>query len=214
MPAFTNNLTPAQLASQQPPKQPLVSHVNMQLDSFLANSNIEDLRAIVRTLLATGPAGTTGTFTKIARNRVLHTAASRVPPSSSFFTTDPTTNHGLPQKPLWDAISRARALFGVGLGFESVPILASIVSTASDFTFEMDSEMEDALIVIDADIAQALQSCREQLTHGDLVKDRDAARAAVAALRTALQDCRSVIEGWGGEFPFEKSILSLEGWKL
>lgn len=81
--------------------------------------------------------------------------------------------------------------------------------------WELDSEMEDALIVLDADLAQAVQSCREQLISGsDLVKDINGARDAVAALRSAINECRDVVESWGGEFPLEKGMMSIEGWKF
>ena len=101
----------------------------------------------------------------------------------------------------------------MGLGFQSVPILVTIVQAASTTTFDIDSDMEDALIVVDADIAQCLQSCREQLQAGDVL-DRESAKAALADLRKALIECRSAIEAWGGEFPLEKGVLALEGWKL
>lgn len=104
---------------------------------------------------------------------------------------------------------------GVGLGFESLPILISIVDTARTYKYELDSDMEDALIVIDADIAQALQSCREQLASGDnLVKDRDSARETLDKLRNVLVESRRDIEAWGGEFPLEKAELAIQGWKL
>ncbi|KIO23618.1 hypothetical protein M407DRAFT_107936 [Tulasnella calospora MUT 4182] len=206
--------TSTNAASAPMPQKPLVSHVNMQLDSFLANSNIDDLRAIVRCLLATGPVDTTSAFTKIARSRVSTTAPRRTHPPSAFFAVD-SKGSGVPTNALWETITAARILMGVGLGFESLPILVSIVDTARAYKYEPDSDMEDALVVIDADIAQALQSCREQLASGDnLVKHREAARETLDKLRNVLAESRRDIEVWGGEFPFEKGELAIQGWKL
>lgn len=178
------------------------------------SSPFPSLRAIVRCLLATGPVGTTGAFTKIARNRVSTTAPRRMHPPSAFFAVDSKGN-GVPTKALWETVAAARTLMGVGLGFESLPVLISIVDAARPYKFELDSDMEDALIVIDADIAQALQSCREQLASGDnLVKDREAAKETLDKLRNVLVESRKDIEAWGGEFPLEKGELAVQGWKL
>ncbi|KAG8908773.1 hypothetical protein FRB99_003011 [Tulasnella sp. 403] len=209
MPAITTTSTPTTT-----PQRPIVAHVNMQLDSFLANSNIDDLRAIVRSLLATGPAGTVPAFTTIARQRVQRTTGRKLQSPSSYFSTDPS-GQPIPTQALWDTVARARAHFGVGLGFESLPILLTIVNTTRSLRWEIESDMEDALIIIDGDIAQALQSCREQLTHPELVKDKDAARSALSNLKSALIDSRTEVEAWGGEFPFEKGLLCIDGqWKL
>ncbi|KAG8858942.1 hypothetical protein FRB96_004762 [Tulasnella sp. 330] len=194
----------------------MLSHVNMQLDTYLANSDLEDLRAIVRSLLATGPSGTTTAFTSIARNRIQNSTQRKLPSPSSLFTTaSPASSNAMPTKALYDTLARARALFGVGLGFESLPVLTSIVSRILPLQWEIDSEMEDALIVLDADLAQAVQSCREQLqSSGDLVKDIEGARSTVKALREVMDQCRVVVESWGGEFPLEKGMMSIEGWKF
>ncbi|KAG9033318.1 hypothetical protein FRB95_000325 [Tulasnella sp. JGI-2019a] len=174
------------------------------------------LRAIVRSLLATGPTGTTSCFTSIARTRVQHSTPRKLPSPSSLFTTaSPDSSFAVPTKALYDTLARARALFGVGLGFESLPILTSIINRILPLQWEIDSEMEDALIVLDADLAQAIQSCREQLASGsDLVKDMEGARTAVKALRDAMDNCQEVVESWGGEFPLEKGMMSIEGWKF
>lgn len=73
--------------------------------------------------------------------------------------------------------------------------------------------MEDALITVDADLAQCLQSCREQLTANE-VPDRELAKRLLGQLGESLKKAEEAIEGWGGEFPMEKGQMALEGWKL
>lgn len=173
------------------------------------------LRAIVRSLLATGPPGTTACFTSLARTRVQHSTPLKLPSPSALFTTNPPSTSAVPTQALYNTLARARALFGVGLGFESLPILTTIIIRTLPLRWEIDTDMEDALIILDADLAQAVQSCREQLVYGEeLVKDMDSARAAVKALRKAMTQCQEVVESWGGEFPLEKCMMSIEGWKF
>lgn len=187
----------------------------MQLDTYLANSDLEDLRAIVRSLLATGPSGTTSCFTSLARTRVQTTTPRKLPSPNTLFIVDPSTGLAAPTKSLYDTLARARGLFGVGLGFESLPVLTNIIRRMTPLRWEEETEMETALCILDADVAQAVQSCREQLLcPGDLVPDLDAARQTVASLRAALRDCEQAVEAWGGEYPLEKSDMSIKGWKF
>lgn len=44
--------------------------------------------------------------------------------------------------------------------------------------------------------------------------DFEAARATVAQLRSAVNDSFADVKTWGGEFPFERALVSIEYWKL
>ena len=59
--------------------------------------------------------------------------------------------------PLYDLLSRARSLYGAGLGFASLGVLSSIVRATIGLRWEDVGDMADILAVIDADIGQAIQ---------------------------------------------------------
>ena len=64
----------------------------------------------------------------------------------------------VPTPQLNDALTRARSLYGAGMGFASFGILASVVRATLGIRWEEDGEMADALAAIDADIGQAIQA--------------------------------------------------------
>ncbi|KAG8990041.1 hypothetical protein FRB90_001958 [Tulasnella sp. 427] len=215
MPAFApSSYAQTNVAKAPMPEKPLVGHVNMQLDCFLANSNVDDLRAIVRTLLATGPAGTTAALTKIARKRIPSTIDKRVKPANTWFTV---RKDGLytSTPALEDTLKAARTLMGVGLGFDSLPILTEIVEVLNTIEFDLEDEtMEEDLSRLDSDIAQACQSSREQIASGQ-IDDRVAARENLEAMKEALEKCRLVHETAEGDFPLEKAEMAVEGkWRI
>lgn len=59
---------------------------------------------------------------------------------------------------LHDLLTRARSLYGAGLGFASLGLLSSIVRATIGLRWEDDGAMADILAVIDADIGQAIQA--------------------------------------------------------
>jgi len=167
----------------------------------------------MRSLLATGPAGVSSAFTQIARNRVKHANPKQTLCPSSFFYVDASTGDAVATKSLWSFMARARARFGIGLGFESLAMLVTVIHATLPLRWEIDTQMEDDLATIDGDIAQAIQSCKEQIA-GDNVSDFEAARCAVRSLKFALLESQRTVESWGGEFAFERGMMSVEGWKF
>ena len=90
--------------------------------------------------------------------------------------------------------------------------------------------MADVLAVIDADIGQAIQVCplcvdtiassdlgfqssKEEI-EGGRVSDFSIAREAVQDVRRAVNECYSDVQNWGGEFPYERALSSLQCWKF
>ena len=59
---------------------------------------------------------------------------------------------------LHDLLTRARSLYGAGLGFASLGLLSAIVRATIGLRWEDDGDMADILAVIDADIGQAIQA--------------------------------------------------------
>ncbi|EPQ55539.1 hypothetical protein GLOTRDRAFT_115901 [Gloeophyllum trabeum ATCC 11539] len=188
-------------------------HVNLMVDTLIANMRPEDLRAIMRTLLATHSPALASAFTDIARARLVQINAQALPPSSTVFVTTSPSGLSKPAPSLEEVLKRARSLYGAGMGFASLSLLASIVRDTWGRRWEAEGEMIDALTMIDADITQALQSSREEL-EGGRIADLAAARAAAAELREALKGSDAEVTTWGGEFPFERGAASMDHWKF
>lgn len=152
-------------------------------------------------------------FTDAARRRLVQSNAVLKPSCEGLFAIR-TDGRGIePTSELRDILTRARMLYGVGLGFASLKLLAQPVRATARFRWEAGGEIEQVLAEIDADIGQALQSSREEMDSGragNLV----AARAALEELKSAIRESQSAVESWAGPYPFERAAASLEFRKL
>ncbi|KAF9236540.1 hypothetical protein BU15DRAFT_89074 [Melanogaster broomeanus] len=164
-----------------------LGHV-LQVDTLIANSTIDDLRAITRTLLATG----TPSLAAHLQRRHVHDCVK------------PTQNN---------VLARARSLYGAGMGFTSLSLLSSVVTATVGLRWEQEGSMADILAVIDADICQAIQSCKEEL-EGGRVNDLGAARETINKIWTGVEDSSRDVEVWGGEFPYDKTASSIQCWRI
>ncbi|KAI6002279.1 hypothetical protein F5J12DRAFT_906387 [Pisolithus orientalis] len=156
------------------------------VDTLIANATIEDLRAITRNLLASGSPGLASAFTDAARIRLRQTKLDGI--------------HAAPSSSLDNTLARIRSLYGAGM--------ATI-----GLRWGRDGSMAAMLAVIDTDISQAIQSCKEEL-EGGRVNDLTAARDAVNKLWVSVQESLADVKSWGGEFPFERAASSIEFWKF
>lgn len=77
-------------------------------------------------------------------------------PYSLFVRQSHNTAVG-PTDHLYDVLMRVRSLYGAGMGFASLSVLASIVRASVGLRWEDDGDMADILAVIDADVGQAIQ---------------------------------------------------------
>ncbi|PPQ97315.1 hypothetical protein CVT26_006633 [Gymnopilus dilepis] len=193
--------------------RPSLGHVNLMVDTFIANASADDLRSIVRNLLATGPPGTAAAFTSAARSRLRQTTSKSLPNTYQLFRRNNVDGLAVALPHLHDVLTRARSLYGAGLGFGSLKILASIVRATIGLRWEDEGDMADILAVIDADIGQAIQSSKEEI-EADRVLDLSSARETRDTLRRAVQESMVDVKAWGGEFPFERASASLEHWKF
>ncbi|KAI0295127.1 hypothetical protein B0F90DRAFT_1752870 [Multifurca ochricompacta] len=188
-----------------------LNHVNLMVDSFIANARVEDLRATVRILLATMPPSTAQAFTKAARSRLSSSNASPLPHPQVLFYFDGTD--ASPTSGLYDVLAHARALYGAGMGLTSFGIFTTIIRNSLGLRWTPFGTVIDAFTLIDGDICQALQSAKEEIDSGR-AGDLDSTRAKVADLRAALKECADAIARWGGNFPFERAAATLEVWKI
>ncbi|KAF8989350.1 hypothetical protein BDQ17DRAFT_1314368 [Cyathus striatus] len=192
--------------------RPALGHVNLMVDTFIANASVEDLRSITRTLLATGPPGTLPAFIAASRSRLNQTNAKALPNSRRFFHESSDTTFA-PTSYLAESLARARSLYGAGMGFASLEILASVVRASVGLRWQDEGELINALAVVDADISQAIQSCKEEIEGGNVI-NISTAKDRVDVLRAALTESLRDVQEWGGEFQFERASASLQYWKF
>ncbi|KIM74734.1 hypothetical protein PILCRDRAFT_827939 [Piloderma croceum F 1598] len=182
-------------------------------DTFIANAKVDDLRAITRSLLASGSPNLASAFTTAARSRLCQTNAKCPPNPSTLFAIRQNDGMVVPTSQLNEALSRARTLYGAGMGFASLGVLESVVRATIGLRWEDVSELSDILALVDADISQAIQSSKEEIDAGR-IGDLASARQIVTELRVAVRDSFVDCETWGGEFPFERASGSIEFWKF
>ncbi|KAG6848843.1 hypothetical protein H0H93_013563 [Arthromyces matolae] len=188
-------------------------HRNLMVDTFIANANVDDLRSIVRSLLATNSPGLASSFTNAARSRLGQTDSKTCVNPYALFTHQSPTMYAAPTQYLHDVLIRARALYGAGMGFASLKVLTSIVRASVGLQWDEDSDLATLFAFIDADIGQAIQSSKEEI-EGGRVGDWGAARETIDDLRRVVKESKKDVQTWGGEFPFEGTISSLEYWKI
>ncbi|KAL7278416.1 hypothetical protein PYCCODRAFT_1375398 [Trametes coccinea BRFM310] len=193
--------------------RPVLGHVNLMVDTFIANANLEDLRAIVRGMLATSPPSVAAAFTAAARQRLVRVKATDVPDMTGLFASGPDGNSAEPTEKLNGVLLRIRTLYGSGMGFASLRILTRVVGATVGLRWEEDGAMEDTLAIIDADISQAIQSAKEEID-GNRVADFQEAREVVEELRSAVNESQMDAKKWNGAFPFERAASSLEFWRV
>ncbi|KIP02598.1 hypothetical protein PHLGIDRAFT_37827 [Phlebiopsis gigantea 11061_1 CR5-6] len=193
--------------------RPVLGHVNLMVDTFIANASADELRAAVRGLLSSSSPAVASAFTDAARRRLTQTGVARKPACDALFAVRADGRGVGPTAELRDVLGRARMLYGVGLGFASLKLLAQPVRAAARLRWELGGEIEQVLAEIDADIGQALQSSREELD-GGRAGNLNTARAALEELKSAIKESQLALEGWAGSYPFERAAASLEFWKL
>lgn len=163
------------------------------------------LRTIVRSMLATSPPTVSASFIASARHCLGQTLQKSVAKQTALF--EPIEVNGRydikGSAKLNGLLAYARSLYGAGMGFDSIDILTGIVRTATSLRWDPNDTVVNDLAIIDADISQAVQSCKEELAGGH-VRDISIARTALRKLRSCLADCRAEVESWGGEFPFSR----------
>ncbi|KAI6147756.1 hypothetical protein BKA82DRAFT_999614 [Pisolithus tinctorius] len=202
-----------QIVAHSPDGIKAFGHVNLMVDTLIANATIEDLRAITRNLLASGSPGLASAFTDAARIRLRQTIAKRIANTNGLFEPELDGIHAAPSSSLDNTLARIRSLYGAGMGFASLGLLVTIVKATIGLRWGRDGSMAAMLAVIDTDISQAIQSCKEEL-EGGRVNDLTAARDAVNKLWVSVQESLADVKSWGGEFPFERAASSIEFWKF
>jgi len=136
-------------------------------------------------------------------------SSASLPSTSS--TPEPTDPHFTPV--VADLLRRARALFGAGLGLQSLPILTLLIHGTHSLHWSEDGEFVDTLAILDSDISQAVQSSLEEVAASNfdnLLGGVEEGIHVVTDLQKALKGCEAEVESWGGEFPFQRGLANME----
>lgn len=188
-----------------------LGHINLMLDTFIANASVDDLRAITRNLLAIHPGCLTQSYKTCARDRLRRTDNTTELVSATLF--EQIDSFYLPAQSLYDLLSRTRKLYGVGFGSSSLPLLTAIVRATVGIRWRERGETAELLAVIDNDISQAIQSTKEEIASGS-IEDINRIRDAVERLKLAVVDSKKDVLIWNGKFPFGRADISVHCWKL
>jgi hypothetical protein len=177
------------------------------VDTIITNVASDDIRTLVRALLSTSPAHVTDQFCSLAKAHLHHMPIPPAPPVPDLFTTT-TSPEPAPTPAFESLLARARARYGAGLGASSILVLLPIVDAAATIQWTEESPIEDALSIVDCDIAAALLTAKDEVK-----QDGDTARQAVdalARLRASLETVQEKVRVWEGDFPFERSLDALD----
>ncbi|OBZ74957.1 hypothetical protein A0H81_05081 [Grifola frondosa] len=135
--------------------RPVLGHVNLMVDTLIANASIDDLRAIVRSTLATTSPPVASAFTAAARHRLGDQCDCPTVSVRSFHQERRRNDRPDPRV---DECSRSQSvLYGAGMGLASLGVLGVVVRATVGLRWEEGSSMENILASIDADISQAIQ---------------------------------------------------------
>lgn len=179
------------------------------VDTIITNVASDDIRTLVRALLSTSPAHVTDQFCSLAKAHLDHMPIPPAPNAPDLFT------HGaepIPTPAFELLLARARARYGAGLGSSSVLVLLPIVEVAGNIKWSEGSAVEEALSIVDCDMAAALQNARDEIS-----QPGEAGQEAVGTLRKLRSNLEMVeekVQEWGGDFPFERSLDALMSFNL
>ncbi|KAI0319409.1 hypothetical protein OF83DRAFT_1110558 [Amylostereum chailletii] len=192
-----------------------LNHVNLMVDTFIANATVEDLRATMRALLSSSPPATAHVLTRAARSRLMNPNATTLPKDRTIFLSADGSAGGpiVPAPSLPLVLAHARALYGAGLGLKSLSVFANIVRATLGRRWAEEGATTDVLTIVDGDVCQAIQSAKEEI-EGGRAGDLGVARERVAELRAVLRESAKDVRAWTVEFPFERAAESVEYWQL
>ncbi|KXT00854.1 hypothetical protein AC578_962 [Pseudocercospora eumusae] len=171
-----------------------MAHVNLMVDTIIANLPEEGIRSVLRSMLAADPS-ITPTFEH--RTRV-YLEKSSMDVEERFFNTG--KNHAEQTPEFHNAQQRLRCMLGCGMCYESIPLLTAIVQQASSLQ-QLSASLEQALSVVDGDIIQAITAIQKTLLMPSGTRSLTGPeKTPILRLEKAL--CQP--------FPFERGLTALQ----
>ncbi|OHW98376.1 aldo keto reductase [Colletotrichum incanum] len=177
------------------------AHVNMMTDTIITNLPAENLRVIMRSLLAAHPDITT-TFETETRNYIQDVALPVAETQRSSHTDI-----------AWLEKTQAtiRCMLGCGLSCQSIPLMTEVVTLGVRLLLDSDTSKESmltALASIDGDIVQIMTAVEKALLATSRTFLKDDERALVTSLHQSLLDCRTITDEKTLEFPYGRALFS------
>ncbi|KAF2206283.1 hypothetical protein CERZMDRAFT_53475 [Cercospora zeae-maydis SCOH1-5] len=144
--------------SSTPETNAKMAHVNLMTDTIVANLPEEGLRAVLRSMLAVEPS-ITKAFEERARQYLIKQAKL---PKGDLFTND---GKQIKSTSIFhEQQGRIRAMLGCGLCFESLPLLADVISQATGLESNSKNDnLAHDLASVDGDVIQALTAVQKML---------------------------------------------------
>jgi len=192
------------------------AHVNLMTDTILQNIPPDGLRAVMRSILVDNPSFTAGFHLQSAR-WLQKTQPTSLP--ELFISTaakGPFQKPTVHTSPLFENLqSRIRAMYGSGLGFESLSLLSEIVKQASELEFDENTQhgedLMDLLSTVDGDIVQAVTAAGKELITTTRRRNMNATEIEVQNyLQKILEGSRDKANAKGMEFLFERGLSVAE----
>lgn len=174
------------------------AHVNMMTDTIITNLPAENLRVIMRSLLATHPDITT-TFEAETRTYVRDVA---LPSAQGELSSEAT---------LRKTQATIRCMLGCGLSLESISLMTRVVRGGIKLLVDPETTKEETTAVlasVDGDIVQIMTAVEKRLLAAARENLQDDERDAVTNLHEALIECRAIIEEKELEYPYTRALFA------
>ncbi|EFQ34875.1 aldo/keto reductase [Colletotrichum graminicola] len=177
------------------------AHVNMMTDTIITNLPAENLRVIMRSLLAAHP-DITSTFEAETRNYIQDVAVAAAQAQRPA-NTDITW--------LQKTQATIRCMLGCGLCSQSIPLMNEVVAQGVKLLLDPETTKEDmlnALAAIDGDIVQIMTAFEKTLLASSRTYLLDDERTLVTSLHENLVDCRTITDEKSLEYPYGRALFS------
>ncbi|KAE9968110.1 hypothetical protein BLS_006018 [Venturia inaequalis] len=184
-----------------------MAHVNLMVDTIIANMPSEGLRSVLRSMLAADPSVTV-LFEERTRNYLKKSALTFSP--ESLFTAE--DNESRTTGNFRAMQQRIRTMLGCGMCYECIPLLTSILSQASHLRLPTTSSKDllHALSTIDGDIVQALTAVQKLLlTSTGTRSPSQEEKLVLQSLFNAIVQCYESWNATSRDFIFERSAAAL-----
>lgn len=184
-----------------------MAHVNLMVDTVIANMPSEGLRSVLRSMLAADPS-VTNLFEERTRNYLKKITLTVC--SEGLFTAD---NNGSRITEEFRAMQqRIRTMLGCGMCYESIPLFTNIVGQASELRLPAMSSKDliHSLSTVDGDIVQALTAVQKSLlTSAGTRSPSQEEKMVLQSLFDVVVQCYKSWNATTQNFIFERSLAAL-----
>jgi hypothetical protein len=121
--------------------------------------------------------------------------------SGSNSKPDPTPTAAYKQ-----LLIHTHVIFGCGMGFASLLLYLPILQGILLLCWKEDRPLMEELVVMDSNMGQAIQACKEEIQRDDFVVG-EVEQNVLQDFKDMLQEVKLVSQLWEGEFPFDRAYV-------